>query len=166
MNRRILALVKFSETLGFGTGEMCPDNASRNFGCASRNPVPVAKCRFVHARRFLGQCEHEGWVCEGVEAGPEAGAATWLRQASRSRRRRAVVGEEKSALFSHGILAGTLTWWLGQQPATATQWNARVRLRLVDRDRLWQATEPVNRNLPSPTWRTSRPPRLYSRTLA
>ncbi len=44
------------KSLGCGTGEMCPDNASRNFGCAFRNPVPVAKSRFVHARRFLGQC--------------------------------------------------------------------------------------------------------------
>jgi hypothetical protein len=41
------------EALGCGTGEMCSDNASRNFGCASRNPVPVAKSRFVYARRFL-----------------------------------------------------------------------------------------------------------------
>jgi hypothetical protein len=65
----------FSKPLDKGMQRSCSDKASQNLLQQSRNFVPIEESRYLITPPFSGQWKHEGRVREGVEAGPEAGAA-------------------------------------------------------------------------------------------
>jgi len=58
-----------SKTLDMGTEVVRPDKASRNSRKESRNPVPIAKSRYVLNRRFLGQREREDRLGVAITVG-------------------------------------------------------------------------------------------------
>jgi hypothetical protein len=84
-----------SETLDKNTRWTCPDKVSPNTARMSRNPIPVAKSRFVQADSVLGQWPHSGVVLHDEQVrphfrdGPCVGTSrrSAARDSSRSRSR-------------------------------------------------------------------------------